>query len=412
VYISNLACVDCGKKLLPGLNYNCPDCGGILTVEYHYERIDKDKLRRDLGKPNESIWQYKALLPIEDEKNVVSLREGGTPLLELENLRERYCFQSAKVKDETRNPTGSFKDRPTCVAISKAIELGVETVTVASSGNAAASVAGYSAKAGIKSFVFVPESTPLGKVCQASAYGGQIIKVKGDYSNSFRLALEASKKYNWANLTSTFLNPYTVEGDKTVAYELYYQLNGEVPDYIIVPIGAGPLLYGILKGYKELKALGFTNKIPAMIGIQAERCSPVVQAYESKSQIVKSSEIGSTIASGIADPLIGYEQDGTITLRAIYESKGIAVGVNEEEIVDAAYELGKKEGLFAEPTGATCWAGYKKLLLEKRIAKDGLAVLMLTGHGLKQPLAGSVQDEEIPVVVPRLSALEEQLHLG
>lgn len=411
MYISNLACVACGKKLLPGLNYNCPDCGGILTVEYHYERIDKDKLRCDLERPIESIWQYKALLPIKNETNIVSLREGATPLLEVGNLGEEYGFESVMVKDETRNPTGSFKDRPTCVGISKAIELGVETVTIASSGNAAAAVAGYSAKAGIKSFVFVPESTPLGKVCQALTYGARIIKVKGNYSNSFRLALEATKKYNWVNLTSTFLNPYTLEGDKTVAYELYYQLNGEVPDYVVVPIGAGPLLHGILKGYRELEALGFISKTPAMVGVQAERCSPIVQAYESNSQAVKSSEIGSTIASGIADPLIGYEQDGTLTLKAIYESRGIAVSVSEEEIADAVHELGSKEGLYAEPTGATCWAGYKKLLKQNRITGDESAVLMLTGHGLKQPLAGSAQDEGIPVVVPNLSALEEQIDL-
>ncbi len=148
-----------------------------------------------------------------------------------------------------------------------------------------------------------------------------------------------------------------------------------------------------------------------MVGVQAERCSPIVQAYESNSQTVKSSEIGSTIASGIADPLIGYEQDGTLTLKAICESKGIAVSVSEEEIADAVHELGSKEGLYAEPTGATCWAGYKKLLKENRITGDDSAVLMLTGHGLKQPLAGSAQDEEIPVVVPNLSALEEQIDL-
>jgi threonine synthase len=242
------------------------------------------------------------------------MNEGLTSsFAKLKNLKNKYDLKSIYIKDETRNPTASFKDRPTSVGISKALELGYRIVTIASSGNGAAATAGYAAKAGVKSHVFVPENTPESKINQILTYGAEIIKVKGVYSNSYKLALEATKKFNWANLTSTYLNPYTLEGDKTVAYELFYQIEGEVPDYIFVPIGAGPLLYGIFKGFKELNILGLCNKIPAMVGVQAEKCSPIISAYKQNKKYVVAWEKTDTIKDKIVLMITGHGLKQSIT---------------------------------------------------------------------------------------------------
>ncbi len=405
-FIAEIVCTECGQEWSHGFRQYCPACGGVLVVDCHYDRVPRHLWEAALNQPTEGLWQYKALLPVEDEKHIVSLREGGTPLLKLEHLARECGAAAIFAKDETRNPTGSFKDRPTSVGMSKAVELGAEMFVIASSGNGGASVAAYAAKAGKRSFIFVPENTPISKVSQAVTYGGQVVRVRGNYSNSYNLAVEVSKAHNCANLTSTFQNPYTLEGDKTVSFELYSQLQGQVPDFIIVPIGAGPLLYGIYKGYVELQRLGLVEKTPAMIGVQAENCSPIVQAFERGSLTVQGGQTGPTIASAIADPLVGYEQDGTITLKAIYESGGLAVSVNDREVVDAVLKLGRTEGLYVEPASAAAWAAYVKLLRAQKIRKDQTAVLMLTGSGLKQPLPDAELGGEIPLLEPSLADFE------
>lgn len=412
MYAKSLKCSICGEEYPLGLHYTCENCNGILMVDYNYDKM-KDNLDLTIfNTPKTNLWHYKDLLPVNDEKNIISMNEGMTPLLQnLKNLKTKYDLKSIYIKDETRNPTASFKDRPTSVGISKALELDYKIVAIASSGNGAAATAGYAAKAGIKSYVFVPENTPVSKINQVLTYGAEIIKVKGVYSNSYKLALEASKKFNWANLTSTYLNPYTLEGDKTVAYELFYQMEGEVPDYIFVPIGAGPLLYGIFKGFKELNILGLCNKIPAMVGVQAENCSPIISAYKQNKKYVVAWEKADTIASGIADPLIGYDQDGTMTLDVIYKTNGMGVAVSEDELINAVYELGSLEGIFAEPAAAASWAGYKKLLRDKKITRKDKVVLMITGHGLKQSITSMLNVNKIPIIEPSLEQLKSNLHL-
>lgn len=289
--------------------------------------------------------------------------------------------------------------------------MGYKIVTIASAGNGAAATAGYAANAGVKSYVFVPENTPMNKIDQILTYGAEIIKVKGVFSDSYKLALEASKKFNWANLTSTYLNPYTLEGHKTVAYELFYQMEGEVPDYIFVPIGVGAFLYGIYKGFKELNILGLCNKMPAMVGVQAEKCSPIVSAYKQKKKCVVAWEKADSIAFSIADPLIGYIQDGTMTLAAIYKTNGIGVAVNEDELIEAVYELGSQEGIYAEPAAAASWAGYKKLLRDEKITRNDKVVLMITGHGLKQSITSMLNVSKIPIIEPSLEQLKKNINI-
>ncbi|MGB6371761.1 MAG: threonine synthase [Atribacterota bacterium] len=411
MYAKSLKCSACGKEYPLDLHYTCENCNGILMVDYDYDKMKDNLALTIFSTPKANLWHYKDLLPVNDEKNIISMNEGMTPLLQnLKNLKTKYNLKSIYIKDETRNPTASFKDRPTSVGISKALELGYKIVTIASTGNGAAATAGYAAKAGVKSYIFVPENTPVSKINQVLTYGAEIVKVKGVYSNSYKLALEASKKFNWANLTSTYLNPYTLEGDKTVAYELFYQMEGEVPDYIFVPIGAGPLLYGIFKGFKELNILGLCNKIPAMVGVQAENCSPIITAYKQNKKYVVAWEKADTIASGIADPLIGYDQDGTMTLDAIYKTNGIGVAVSEDELINAVYELGSQEGIFAEPAAAAAWAGYKKLLKDEKITRNDKVVLMITGHGLKQSIASNFNYNKIPII-ESLEQLKSNLNL-
>lgn len=411
MYAKSLKCIDCGKDFPLDLYYTCDKCHGILMIDYDYNKMKKDLNLSIFKNTGASLWHYKDLLPINYEKSIVSMNEGITPVRQLQNLGKKYNLDAVYIKDETRNPTASFKDRPTSIAISKALELNFNTVTIASAGNGAASTAGYAAQAGIKSYVFVPDTTPEGKIEQILTYGAEVIKVKGVFSDSYKLALEASSYFNWANLTSTYLNPYALEGDKTVAYELFCQMNGEVPDYVFVPIGVGAFLTGIAKGFKELNILGLCNKVPAMVGVQAEKCSPIVSAYKQNKKYVTAYNRAESIAASIADPLIGYEQDGTLTLKTIYETNGFGVAVNENEITEAVFELGNQEGIYAEPAAASSWAGYKKLLKDEKIMKNHKAVLMITGHGLKQPIASMLNISKIPIIDPYLEHLKNKLNL-
>jgi threonine synthase len=383
----------------------CDACMGILEVRHNYGTM-RDVLIAELRTcPSQNIWRYRNFLPVQDDTCMITLYEGGTPLIRCENIGERIGFGNFWIKDESRNPSGAFKDRPMAVGVSKARELNRKIVVTASSGNAAASLATYAAKAGLKSYVFIPEHTPAAKVNQAIVNGAVCIKVRGSYSNAFSLAREAAEKYQWMNITTTFLNPYAIEGDKTVSYELFEQLDHRMPDAVLVPTGAGPLLFGIYKGFCEIRDLGLTDRLPRMIAVQAEGCAPIVRAFENGTDAVQGWEAPETIASAIADPLRGYEQDGELVLKIVRESRGEAVGVSDREIRDAVYELAENEGIYTEPAAAAGYAGLKKLLRKNSIAPSDTAVCIVTGHGLKDPQS-VMRDADIPLVEDRLEALE------
>lgn len=373
MYIKGLRCVSCHKFFEINPIYECDDCLGILDVEYDYESI-KEKQR---GK----IFAFD-LLPVSQDE-FISLGEGNTSLIKTGKLAQRLGLKNLYLKNEFSNPTGSFKDRPVSVAVSMAVKFGYKKVVVASSGNGAAAVSAYAARAGLEAVIMVPDSTPEEKVKQSLAYGSKVIKVEGPYSNSFQMAKEVGERFNMFNLTSTFINPYTLEGDKVVAYEMYEQLSNEVPDIIYVPIGAGPLLVGISKGYKELMKLGFTFKTPKLAGIQAEGCSPIAQAFISGEDSVNSETNPVTIAGGICDGLHGYEKDGTYTLKTIRESDGIGDYVTDNEISKAQEWLAKDEGIFVEPAAAASIAAIAKHIETGQIHSGMSVVAILTGHGLK-----------------------------
>jgi len=385
MFVKYLQCIRCGERYSPGLNYNCGKCDNILDIKYDYDSIANRMDLRKIPKRIQSLWRYNDLLPVDDSDNIVSLNEGGTPLRKCDRLGKVLGLENLYVKDETRNPTGSFKDRPMTVAITKAREFGAKTVTSSSSGNAGVSLAAYAAKAGLDCIVFAPTSAPKTKLMLITLYGSKIVSVNGTCSDTFKLAKKASKHYGWFNATSTFINPYQVEGDKTVAYELCDNLDWKTPDWIFIPISDGPLLVGCWKGFKELKLLGYCADLPHMVGIQAEGCAPISRAFKENAVNVKPWGTPTTIVSSIADPLVGYSQDGTYTLKNIRESDGVADACSDKDILDSVKLLAKKEGIFAEPAGAAPIAGVKKLFEQGRIDSDETTVCLVTGTGLKDP---------------------------
>ena len=379
-----LQCAVCGQMYPLEDRYECQTCGGLLQVIYEKSAggaVPAEELTDDAFS---GLWRYHRMLPLENTEHIVSLGEGNTPLVRAGRIYSGLGMDNFYIKNEFSNPTASFKDRPTSVGISVAKEHGATTVAVASSGNAGVSVAAYAAKADMRCLACVPQKTSPGKVGQLMAYGATVTFAPGGYSDCFGIVREACKRYGYANLTSTYVNPYTVEGDKTVAYELFEQMKGEVPDWITVPIGTGPLLSGVYRGYQELMAMGLVSRLPHMLGVQAETCSPIVKGFEKEDGRVEAcTDMGDTMAGGIADQLIGYEGDGEHTIRLVRESGGRMTSLTEEEIREAWSELSRTEGVFAEPTGATAVGGVKKMLEQGVIKPTDTVVALVTGHGLK-----------------------------
>jgi threonine synthase len=385
---ASLACHRCTWRGEISNLYACPACGSSLSVTYPgtYELSD--------GTDDEGIWRYRTFLPVAEDP--VTLGEGDTPLLEARRLDPSGGLL---LKNETVNPTGSFKDRPVAVAATVAQQLGLSGLLCASTGNTGVAVAAYAARAGLPAVCVVPETTPAAKMLQIEAVGARIVRVKGNYSDAYELARAAAEDYGWANLTSTYVNPYMLEGDKTVAFELFEQLGERVPDWVLVPVGAGPFLAAIHKGFEELGVSG-----PRMVAVQAAGCAPVVRAFEAGAKEVREWEDPvETAASSIADPLRGYPEDGTRTLSVVRESGGEAVTVSEEETRKATIDLARSEGLLVEPGAAVAVAAYRKLADQGSIREGETAVIVLTGHGLKDPAAMHAAigtTDEAPVVEP------------
>jgi threonine synthase len=368
---ASLTCHSCSWRGEISNLYACPVCGSSLLVAYAgtYEPPN--------GKVDEGIWRYRRFLPVSADSGPVTLGEGATPTLQARRLDPSGALL---LKNETVNPTASFKDRPVAVAATVARELSLSGLVCASTGNTGVAVAAYAARAGLPAACVVPEATPAAKTAQIGAVGARIVRVRGNYSDAYALA-RAAESYGWANLTSTYINPYMLEGDKTVAYEIFEQLGERIPDWVVVPVGAGPLLTAIHKGFEELGV-----SVPRMVAAQAAACAPVVRAFESGATEVSEWEHpAETTASSIADPLRGYPEDGTRTLSVVRQSGGTAIAVSEEETREATIDLARSEGLLVEPGAAVAVAAYRKLAAQAVISRGERAVVVLTGHGLKDP---------------------------
>ncbi|MEW6295258.1 MAG: threonine synthase [Candidatus Diapherotrites archaeon] len=365
MHAKNFVCFKCGREYsMEPVLFECPSCNYSLDIEYNYSELRKLVKRYEFLNDQIRHWKYWMFYPIKDLSKIVSLQEGGTPLIHSNKIRD-YHF-----KFEGSNPTGSFKDRGSTVEVSKALELGVKEIACASTGNMGASIAAYSAKAGINATIFVPGFATKEKFAQISAHGARIVRVKGSYDDAVKKTKQLKKKRN-VYLMGDY--PFRGEGEKSIAFEVIEQLNYEVPDFIVSPIGNGTLIYSVFKGLNEFRKAGLIKKIPRIVGVQVNKCSPVVKAWKNNLKEILVIKNFSTIATAIA---CGNPVDGLEALHAIKASKGLAEEVTEKEILSAQKELGK-EGLYAEPSGAVSFAGAKKLGLKGRVA------CIVTGHGLK-----------------------------
>lgn len=380
--VLKLKCVKCGKEYDPAeVLYTCPDCGidGILDVVLNYDQIKKE-LTHDYLKKNTdySLWRYLPAIPIEDTKGIQPLQVGWTPLYDVKKLSRETGLPSFYLKDDSRNPTASLKDRASAVGVAKAVELGRDVMCAASTGNAASSLSGFAASAGIKTYIFVPETAPEAKVTQLLIYGSNVFLVKGTYDEAVELCFKATDEFGWYN-RSCAINPYLVEGKKTVAYEICEQLGWKAPDIAVVAVGDGCSIAGVWKGFKECYQLGLIDKFPQIVGVQARYSNPVTRAFENKTYEFEYRK-PDTIADSIS---VGIPRNGIKALNAVHESGGYMIDVSDEEILSAMKVLAQKTGVFGEPAGVTSFAGLMKMNELGVLRGDEKVVSIVSGSGLK-----------------------------
>ncbi|MFQ5847969.1 MAG: threonine synthase [Candidatus Methylomirabilales bacterium] len=399
--VLGLKCPKCMKGYPIGITEpRCQQCHYTLEVVLDLSDVKEKGPDYFLGRCERSIWRWREFLPIEQEESIVTLGEGGTPLLLAERLRREVGGAELYLKNDTLLPTGSLKDRSNAVGISRAMEEGRKVVAVASTGNAAASVAAYAARAGLQSVVFVPEATAPEKIVQAASYGARIVRVRADYDETARLYGQALKAFGWYNCLSS--NPFRNEGKKSYAYEIWADLDGRVPDWVIHPTAGGTGAAACWKGFNELYRLGWIDRLPRIVVAQAAACAPIVQAFQAGLDEIRPVEPGQTIAESIR---VGSPSTmAWRALRAVRESGGVAVALSEAEIERSQRLVAREAGIFAEPAGAISVGAAIRLAQDGCIEPGHLVVAALTGHGLKQPPTDLTLPAAIP---PDLAALEE-----
>ena len=377
-FVKGLVCRECGATYPQKLIYACENCFAPLEVEYDLEKIKVT--REEISQRPKTIWRYRELLPLEDYDAAIDLGTGLSTLHKANNLGKELGLNQLYIKDDTVNPTNSFKDRPASVAISKAKEFGAAAVGCPSTGNLAASVAAHAAKAGLPCYIFIPSNTELTKVLQASIYGANIIAVNGTYDEANRLAAQVAEQYNWA-FANINLRSYYVEGSKTLAFEICEQMEWETPDSVIVPLGSGALFCAIHRGLEQFKKVGLIEDKPTrLIGAQADGCAPIADSYKAGLDDVIPLEHPDTIAKSLA---IGDPGDGYYVLKYAKETGGTVESVSDEEILEAIKLVAEKEGVFAEPAGGVTIAVLKKLATQNYFKPDEKVVCAVTGSGFK-----------------------------
>ena len=387
-------CVKCGKtyEATPDLT-NC-SCGGILDIVYDYDYIKANFTKETLRERRDnSMWRYRELLPVEADTPAPPLRVGWSPLYRADALAKELGIGALYVKDDGLNPTASLKDRASSMAVAKAREAGARVIACSSTGNAASSLAGNAAAAGLKTYIFVPSRAPKGKVAQLMTFGATVISVQGSYEETFELSKAAIDRWGWYNRNAA-INPYLSEGKKTVALEIMEQLDWVVPDYIAISVGDGCTIAGLWKGLKDLYAIGFIDRLPRLISAQAEGCCPLNRAIANDEPWYPMEE--NTLADSIA---VGVPRNADKALMAIRESRGLVVNVSDQEIMDAQKLLGRTCGVFGEPAGVTGAAGLKKLCREGKIPADATVVSVVTGNGLKD-VANAIKSCGEPISIP------------
>ena len=378
--VTGARCTICGKVSPAGPETTvCPHCGGILDIEYDYDYIRSCFRKQPLQERSDpTMWRYLELLPVEGPGTRPKLRVGGSPLYKADALGKELGIRELWIKDDGQNPTASLKDRASAMAVVKACEAGKTTIACSSTGNAASSLAGNAAAAGLSTFIFVPSRAPKGKVAQLMMFGATVILVEGSYEDTFRISAEAIERWGWYNRNAA-INPYLMEGKKTVSLEIAEQLSFKMPDYVAVSVGDGCTIGGVWKGFKDLYQAGLIDRLPRIISVQASGCCPInTAAAAGTMEWVPQEE--NTLADSIA---VGVPRNPVKALRAISESYGVTVNVSDEEIMAAMRLLGKHAGVFAEPAGAAGTAGVKKAVETGLIERNASVVSIVTGNGLK-----------------------------
>jgi threonine synthase len=405
--VLGLRCRECGQLYPADPLHVCEMCFGPLEVTYDYQTVRASISRDSIAAGPPTLWRYHALLPIEGDR-VVDTHTGFTPLVKAENLGRALGLTNLYVKNDTVNPTFSFKDRPVSIASTKAVEFGFDTLACASTGNLAGSVAAHAAKAGLRACIFIPADLEPSKIVGASIYEPTLVAVDGNYDDVNRLCSELADKYRWA-FANINMRPYYSEGSKTLAFEVAEQLGWRIPDHVVVPIASGSLFTKVHKGFQELVKVGLVEPAVArMTGAQPEGCSPVATAFRQRTLQVEPVK-PSTIAKSLA---IGNPADGYYSLRIVKETGGYAEMVNDVEIVDAIKLLARTEGIFAETAGGVTIGVLKKLAQAGRIGRDELVVAYVTGNGLKTQEAVAEHVSPPIHIRPTMRDFEESPILG
>lgn len=378
---SHLQCAYCNREYPPDQLINlCPECGKPILARYDLEKLKNTRSKNVLKTRPEDMWRYEEVLPVQNMDNRVFLGEGYTPLQEAKNLGKYFNFSNLYIKDESLNPTTSFKARGLAMAVSRAKELGVKSLSIPSAGNAAGAMSAYAAKAGIEAHVYMPGDVPLPFVVECQLLGAEVHLIDGLITDCGKAAAEDVKKFGRFDL-STLKEPYRIEGKKTMGYEIAEQMDWQLPDVIIYPTGGGTGLIGMWKAFAEMQILGWIEKkLPRMVSVQTEGCAPIVRAFEEKTEFAAMWQNAHTGASGLRVPAAVGD---FLILNAIRESNGSAIAVSEAEMFDSTALVGKMEGIFAAPEGGATLAAFIKLRKSGWIKDDEAVVLFNTGSGHK-----------------------------
>jgi threonine synthase len=411
-HIKALRCISCGREFAEEeIDYTCLDCGdrrGTLEILYNLDLVKSRISRNSLSSNRDfSIWRYAPMLPIPNVFPKQPLQIGWSPLYEYPELAETIGIGQLYIKDDGRNPTASYKDRATAIALVKAHEKGSSVITAASTGNAASSLAGLSATSDLQTFIFVPKSAPDAKIAQLLVYGATVFAVSGTYDDAFDLCSEVAEKYGWYNRSSA-INPYLLEGKKTGSLEIAEQLNWQVPDILLVSVGDGTVISGICKGFFDLKELGMIDQIPQIIGVQGSDANPIEKAFNNYQggEVKFEDQVAHSVADSIS---VGMPRDIVKAIKYVHRTGGYFVSVDDERVLWSITELAQKTGVFAEPAGAIGYAGLMTLIASGKVSATDRVVIVVTGNGLKDVGAARRATGSPYIVTPDIYAVDHVL---
>jgi len=409
---SHFNCSICGATYEPDeVTYTCPKDGGNLNVILDYETL-KQQYSPDnfMDLPEASLWRYINLLPVSDPggHGTPIHRAGWTPVYKPPRLAKKLGLQHVWVKDESPNPTASFKDRASAIVVARALEIGAEVTVAASTGNAGAALAGMSAAIGSQAVIFAPKTAPPAKIAQLIVFGARVLLVDGNYDQAFDLSIEATENFGWYN-RNTGYNPFTAEGKKTAAFEIWEQVIRQLPAdgkrlTVFISVGDGNIISGVHKGFKDLHALGWLEKIPRIIGVQSEGSAAIANTFHKGNEIIEAVQ-ANTLADSIS---VDLPRDGVRAIRAARETGGTYLTVPDNAILKAIADLGRV-GIFAEPAASTAYAGLVKAVDESLVSDDDPVLVLSTGSGLKDVNAAMQAVSDAPVIAPTLDAVKKVL---